>query len=132
MTAPKGEPTPKRPSLARKHTPKTEANRKAPYEEGVKITFEGVEYAVRAGDLTALDAQALRKELGVSFMGLMRGLNEDPDIDLIAGLIWLAKRLNGDILPYAMVAADIGYNAMEGLDIEQVSTPEQVDNNPEG
>lgn len=123
---------PNRPPLARKHTPKTEANRKGVFEEGVKITYEGVEYAVRAGDLSALDAQALRKELGVSFMGLMRGLMEDPDIDLIAGLIWLSKRLNGELIPYAMIAAEIGYAAMEGLEIEQVKTPEKVDDNPEG
>lgn len=136
MTAPKGEPTPKRPSLARKHTPRTEAKRTAAHEQGIRVTYDGQEYVVRSGDLNAMDARDLRKELGLSFMGLRRGLAEDPDLDLIAALIWLARRVDGERgLPYAAVALEMGYDdAADDLEIELVTDaePENVSDSPEG
>lgn len=132
MTAPKGEPTPKRPSLARKHTPKTEANRKSPMDDGVRIQYEGETYEVRAGDLSALDVRELRKELGLSFQGLMKALYEDSDMDLIVGLIWLAKRVRGEHIPYAVVANEIGYNELDEIQVAQISTEEKAGDNPEG
>jgi len=123
---------PKRPPLARKHTPATEAKRNAVLDEGVRIVFEGETYEVRAGDLNAIDVRDLRKELGLSFMGLMRGLHEDADIDLLVGLIWLARRVRGENLPYAAVAAEIGYLAMDGIEVDQIQKAEEVDNDPEG
>lgn len=132
MTAPKGAPTPKRPPLARKHTPQTEAKRNAALDQGLRVTFQGQLYEVREGDLTAMHVRDLRKELGVSWMGLMKGLMEDPDLDLIVGLIWLSRRVQGEGIPYAAVASEIGYLAAEGLVFEQLTEPEQVDDNPEG
>lgn len=131
MTAPKGAPTPKRPTLARKVTPASEKARTAPFDQGIKIAYEGKEYVVRSGDLNALDAQALRQQLGLSFIGLINGLGTDPDIDLIAGVVWMARRINGEPgLPYAAVASAMRYDALDGLDLERIEDAEEP--SPEG
>lgn len=122
----------KRPSLARKHTPKTEADRKSGLDEGVRITYDGETYEVRAGDLSALDIRDLRKEAGYSFQGLMTALREDADLDLIVALIWLAKRAKGEHIPYAVVANDIGYNELDLMTVEQVTEEEKPGTDPEG
>lgn len=103
--------TQRRPSTARKVTNATERKRKAALNEGVSLTVDGVVHTVRTGDLSALDAQALRRECGYSFLGLIRELDKDADIDLIAAVVWLARRIKGEVtLSFAEVAADIGYD----------------------
>lgn len=122
---------PKRPNLARKVTPATEKSRNSMLDLGVKITYEGVVYEVRAGDLNALDSQALRRELGLSFMGLITSLSTDPDIDLIAGVVWLGRRTGGErSLSYAEVAEKMGYDALDGLEVEEIKDAEKP--SPEG
>lgn len=120
-----------RPSLQRKQTPRSEKARKGELEQGVSIKVDGKTYTVRTGDLTALDAQALRRELGLSFFGLMRALGSDPDIDLIAGIVWLSRRVNGEpMLEYAEVAGEMGYDL--DVDINKAKDPEpEDDNSPE-
>lgn len=132
MTAPKGAATPKRPPLARKHTPQTEANRTAGLDEGVRITFQGQVYEVRGGDLSAIDVRDLRKATGMSYRGLLQNLYQDADIDLIAALVWLARRARGEGIPYEMVANEFTYLSSDDVQIEGTEGPEEVDGNPEG
>ncbi|MGH9460368.1 MAG: hypothetical protein ACRD1X_04070 [Vicinamibacteria bacterium] len=97
-------------------------------EEGVSINVDGVDYTVRTGDLSALDAQALRKELGLSFIGLMKALQDDPDIDLIAGIVWLSRRVSGEpMLTYSEVAKDIGYDLEVKVANAEAPTTEEMD-----
>jgi hypothetical protein len=118
----------KRPSLQRKVTPRSEKARKEALDTGVKLSVNGKSYTVRAGDLSALDTRALRRELGLSFMGLMDALEQDPDIDLLAGLVWLARRTDGEIaLTYDEVATELDYAAdydvvQAGAEVEDGST----------
>lgn len=121
-----------RPSTARKNTPRTEKARNATLDTGIKITYEGKEYVVRMGDLSALHAQALRKELGISFLGLLSALESDADIDLVAGVIWLAAIVRGDTISYAEVAAGMGYSSLDTLKVDRGVHAEDVDANPEG
>lgn len=117
-----------RPSTARKVTRKTEGKRDEALNEGVSISWDGKVYTVRAGDLTGLDSAALRRECGYSFAGLLKALNKDPDIDLIAALVWLSRRIDGEkLLAYDDVAAEIGYDS----DVEVVDA-EPEDESPEG
>ncbi|HUF98855.1 MAG TPA: hypothetical protein VMM60_12070 [Ilumatobacter sp.] len=118
----------KRPSTTRKVTRKTEEKRDEALSQGVSIAYDGKVYTVRAGDLTGLDSAALRRECGYSFAGLLKALTKDPDIDLIAALVWLSRRTDGEkLLSYDEVAAEIGYDS----DIEVVDT-EPEDESPEG
>lgn len=104
---------------ARRHTRASESKRKDALDEGIRIKIDGEVYAITAGDLTALDARALRNEVGVSFPRLMQQAAEDFDIDTLAALIWLARRTAGErTLRYEDVAAEIGYDDLEGLDLD--------------
>lgn len=98
---------------------------------GLSISFDGKSYTVRAGDLTAWDTRELRKQVGYSFHGLLAAFTEDPDIDLIAALVWLSKRVDGDRLTkYETVAEDIGYGVFDTLDVADAGQ-EDVDGDPE-
>lgn len=102
----------RRPSTARKPPTKAvQAEKDEALEEGLTITVDGTAYTVRTGDLSALDTRALRKELGMSFVGLLDAFRKDPDIDLIAGVMWLSRRAKGEFsLTYDEVAGDLGYD----------------------
>lgn len=103
--------TPSRPPLARKHTPRTKKKADDAMNVGLTISVDGVEYTVRQGDMSSMDTMALRRETGFSFMGLLRAFQSDPDIDLVAALVWLARRIDGEaLLSYADVASEIGYD----------------------
>lgn len=112
-----------RPNLQRKHTRSTEAKRDSEMDVGVTIIVDGVDYTVRQGDLTSLDTMALRRETGFSFRSLLASLQQDPDVDLIAALMWLSRRTDGEqLLSYADVARDVGYD----IDVD-VREPEAED-----
>lgn len=101
----------KRPALARKHTRASEAKRESELNLGLTITVDGEDYTVRQGDLTSLDVMALRRETGFSFRSLLESFQRDPDVDLVAILVWLARRIDGEVmLSYAQVATEIGYD----------------------
>ena len=111
-----------RPSVQRKQTRSSEATRKSEQDLGISIRVDGTEYTVRHGDLTSLDTMALRRETGLSFMGLMQAFETQPDIDLIAALVWLSRRIDGErMLTYADVAREIGYD----VDIEVIGDAEE-------
>jgi hypothetical protein len=113
--------TARRPSAARRNTKATEKQRDAEMDLGIKILVDGTEYTVRQGDLTSLDTMSLRRETGMSFAGLMAAFQKDPDIDLVAALVWLSRRIDGEMmLSYADVAGEIGYD----VDIDVVGEPE--------
>lgn len=116
----------RRPTTARKHTPRSTSERKKAMDEGLSIKFEGKTYTVRIGDLSAMDSAALRRETGLSFTGIMRSMTTDPDIDLIAAVVWLARRIDGEkLLAYEDVASEIGYDAdIDLLDAEADEDPE--------
>lgn len=117
-----------RPTTTRKRTTKTEANRDAALNEGIAVTVDGKLYTVRMGDLSSIDTMALRRATGFSFMGLMRAAQSDPDIDIVAALVWLSRRVDGEkMLDYETVAADIGYEA----DIDLADAGDQADDSPE-
>ena len=117
-----------RPSLQRAHTRDTEKKRGDENDIGVSIKVDGEVYTVREGDMTSLDTMALRRETGMSFVGLMQAFMSSPDIDLVAGLVWLSRRIEGEqMLSFAEVATQIGYD----VDIEVVGEAgEETD--PEG
>lgn len=105
----------RRPSLTPKApTKKAQTERDEALNTGITIAIpEGPRkgsYTVSAGDLSALDVRALRREHGLSFRGLMLALKSDPDIDLIAAIVWLSVRARGDqSLTFEDVAADLDY-----------------------
>lgn len=92
--------------------------KKADDSLGMKIELDGRTYVVRESDLTPHDVRALRKETGFSWAGLGRELQRDPDIDLIAALVWMARRLDGDDVTYDTVLGEISYGSDLKMSVE--------------
>ena len=121
----------KRPAT-RQHTRTTEAKRNAELDQGIRIDLDGQVYEVRAGDLTALDTGALRRATGLSFLGLLEALGTSPDIDLIAAVVWLSRRLKGERgLPYEAVAEEMGYDVLDRIELAPTEA-EEAEGDPEG
>lgn len=120
-----------RPSLQRVQTRKSLEKQQSMMDVGVTLSFDDESYTVRAGDLSALDTRELRRQVGYSFNGLLQVFATDPDIDLVAGIVWLAKRIGGDkVTPYEEVAAGIDYSVFDTLEVVDPNA-EQVDGDPE-
>lgn len=114
----------KRPSVKRKPTRRSEQNRQAEMDQGIAINVNGKRYEVQMGDLTAADAQIFRREMGMSFMKTMQLDPEDFDLDVIAGIVWLARRKDGEVnLRLSEVASEIGYDT----EIEPVQMDDDSD-----
>jgi len=102
----------KRPALTKRTTRASEQARKAELDAGIAVMVDGVRHQVRMGDLSSMDAAHLRRETGFSFRGLMMAAAKDPDIDIIAAIVWLSRRLDGEaLLDFETVAREIGYDA---------------------
>lgn len=101
-------------------------------EAAMSLTIDGKLYDLIIADLTSLDTMALRRATGMGIRGLMKAAEEDPDIDVIAALVWLSRRTHGERgLRFEEVAAEIGYDvdiqmdgAEAGGDKEDGSDPE--------
>ena len=114
-----------RPPLNRKHTRKTEENRKAALEEGVKISYEGEEYVVKLGDISAQVARRFRRDVGCSVQAAMNELSTDPDIDSVAALVWLARLLRGEDVELDDVA--MTYGDLDEIEVEQAGAGDEND-----
>lgn len=116
----------KRPNLVRQSA-QAQKKRTEALDEGLTITVDGTAYTVVQGDLTSLDTMALRRETGYSFRRLLEAFRDDPDVDLIAALVWLSRRVQGErMLSFAEVADEIGY------DVEiDIKTPDGSEEAPE-
>jgi hypothetical protein len=94
---------------------------------GLSVSVDGKTYTVRESDLTAHDARALRLETGMSWRGLLDVASKDFDIDLLAALVWLARRLEGETdLAYEQVLDEVGYDSdLEiNVDDQRTASPE--------
>ena len=121
--------TDSRPSMARRVTPR---DRQRKHSElagpSLAITVDGVTYAIREGDLSASDVSALRREIGMSFRAVLKAATTDPDIDVIAAIVWLARRAEGEnLLSFSEVADEIGYD----VDVQVVGDEAEVSDSPE-
>ena len=63
---------------------------------GIKVVEAGKVYQVHLGEMSGLDVAELRAQTGLSTSGLLRQAINDPDIDTIAAVVWLARWLAGD------------------------------------
>lgn len=74
----------------------------------ISVEVDGQKYLLAARDMTALDVRAMREELGYSFVGLLNQAKQDMDVDLLAGIVWMSRRINGEpLLTYAEVASEM-------------------------
>lgn len=86
---------PERPSLARKHTPRTEKARQEAVEEVHALRIDGEVYALRMADLTGLHELRLRRETGMSVEEVMSTLGSKPGLDVLGIFMWLCDLTAG-------------------------------------
>lgn len=83
------------------------------------IDVNGKRYTMRTSEMTARDAAMLRKQTGMSARLLLSAAATDPDIDVIAAIVWLARRQTGEDVTFDEVASEIGYD----LEIQLAAEP---------
>jgi selenophosphate synthase len=111
---------------ARKHTAGSQKRREEALSQGYRLTIEGEVYEAQLGDVTPQIARDLRKVTGFGFLGLMRAMATDADVDLISAAVWVARRVAGEQI--ALEEVEVTYAAMLGDDFEvAVAESDKVD-----
>lgn len=77
----------------------------------VGVRVDGTDHVLRPNEVTARQAGMLRRETGFSFRRLMVEAENDPDLDVIAAFVWLARLQAGEDVSYATVADALGYES---------------------
>lgn len=115
----------------RKHARKkavAEQAAKPESEKAIVVVVNGVRYSLDPDEMNALDVADLRLATGMSFGRLMETLGEDPDIDIIAAVVWLARRQHGEPkIKYRLVVQEINY--LTELDFSE-NDPDAESNEP--
>lgn len=106
-----------RPSAARRHTRTTEKKAVDQLEQGLRITLDGNTYEVRLADVTPNLTRELRRGTGMSFNQLMREVTSDPDLDSLAGFIWMARRIAGERVEIEDVVVTYAQILDEGFEV---------------
>lgn len=113
------------------NAPRPGASRRAD-EEKAHITFEleGKRYTIRPSEVSSTLAREYRRETGTSFGADLSLLNPDtqasPDLDTLQNLVWLARRMSGELVKLVDVD-DFTYEQMASMVL--VDTP--VDEEPD-
>lgn len=90
----------------------TKARPKSASDSTISVIVNGQTFVLDVENCTAIDASDVRRRLGLSLRGLMAAAEEDPDIDIVACLVWLARRQAGEeSLTFDEVASGIDYSA---------------------
>lgn len=105
-----------RPAIGGQVTRKTEEKRKAALDEGLRLVIDGEAFEVRMGDVTSKIARELRRETGHGVYGLIEAVASQPDVDLVAEFVWLARRLRGEVVELDDV--EVTYADLLGDDFE--------------
>lgn len=78
---------------------------------GVQIDWQGRRYVVRQFDLTPRLVAELRRETGFAgWIGLVNELQRGGfDLDIVAALLWLSRRVDGETVAYLEVLDGMSY-----------------------
>lgn len=99
---------------------------------GMQIDFDGHTYVVRESDLTPRDVAALRREAGFAgWVGLVTEVERGFDLDVLAALVWLARRIKGEFVPYESVLDEMSYDGDVEIKVEDKRKPAAGDASPE-
>jgi hypothetical protein len=95
---------------------------------GMQIEVDGKTYVVRESDLTPRDVAALRRETGFAgWLGLTTEAQRGFDLDVLAALVWLARRIKGEFVPYESVLDEMSYETDLDVKVEDKRTKAEVE-----
>lgn len=82
-----------------------------PQSPVLRVTVDDKQYDIDFSDLTAIDSKAFRHAVGIPLASVLAN-TQDGDLDVIAGLVWLHRRKNGEpSIAYDTVAASIKFTS---------------------
>jgi len=83
------------PRVARERMARAEAN---PDAGAFLVTWQGTELPLFPDERSATDAAEYRRQTGLSLAGMIQALGDETqmDTDVVAAVVWLALRHNGD------------------------------------
>ena len=101
--------------------------------ELMKFHVDERAFRLRPGEVTARIARLVRIATdGISAMKILSMLETDPDIDLIAGLCFIAElQTNPDTADYKKLEDWITYESVFSLDEDNNDEDDEDDNDPE-
>ncbi len=102
-------------------------NRKEAEQTTLTIKLDGATHVCRPSEITAKMAGQLRRESGLSVVGVMEAAGSDPDLDVIASIVWLARHQAGETVSWDEVASAITYDS----DIDSSDEAPEDDQSPE-
>lgn len=115
-----------RPSIQRKHTRSTDAKAEAELDSGLRISLDGDVFEVRLGDINSALTRELRQKSGMGFNQLMHLAASDPDTDIIAAFVWVARRLRGEDVEFDDVVVTYS-QLLDDFDIDMPGKREDAD-----
>jgi hypothetical protein len=86
-------------------------------ELSIVIDVDGASHTLFPNLLTGQDTRAVREQTGMSLRRLIECAQDDPDIDVLAALVWIARCQAGETVDVDHVAAQINYQTK--FDINQ-------------
>jgi hypothetical protein len=94
----------------------------------MKIEWEGRTYLIREADLTPRDIAALRRETGFAgWLGLSVEAQRGFDLDVLAALLWLARRTSGETVSFESVLDEMSYTADINISVEDKRGPKAAE-----
>jgi len=89
----------------------------------LEITVNDKQYVIRLQDFSALEAREFRREMG---SGLTAAFADTPDLDTIAGVLWLHRRKSNPKLKFDDVARELTYDNFD-VTADDDEDPEEDD-----
>lgn len=98
-----------------------------------KVTIDGTDHFLRMGEVTAIETGELRRQTGFGLRHLGYALLSDPDIDIVAAVVWLCRRQAGERgLALDTVAGAITYDTEIDIDVvDEKAAAEEEPESPE-
>lgn len=99
-------------------------NASGPDTFSITVIVDGVRHTLYPDLITGADAAAVREQCGYSVRKLVTLAQDDPDIDILAKLVWIARCQAGDRCDLAEVAAAISYRSDIDVDAGETAIPD--------
>lgn len=98
--------------------PQARRSTKQQQSQGIQLELNGRTYVVRESDLTPRLVAELRRATGFAgWVGLVSETQRGFDLDVLAAFVWLARRIDGELVLFDTVLDEMSYTADMGVTV---------------
>lgn len=97
----------------------------------IVLTVDGTTVRLNILDVTARQGTAFRLATGRSVRSAFAALEDDADLDTLAGLLWLGRMQAGEKVAFVDVADSVTYRSEFEVDVEAPEVDEDGESDPE-